>query len=95
MKEKCERYAEIKLEIADLEKQLEALKPDVLSEVEQNGEVILPLGRFSIRSLNKWTYTPAVKALEEAVKVRKIEEEEKGLAKATVTNSLTFTIAKI
>lgn len=92
---KIERYAELKIEIAGLEKELEKLKTEIMPEVELLGEVIVPLGRFSITKLNRWTYTPAVKALEEAVKIKKVEEEEKGIAKVTVINSMTFKASKI
>lgn len=95
MDNKLTRYAELKLEIKYLEEEAEKLKKEIMPEVERLGGVEIPLGKFSIKSLNRWKYTKAVTELEEKVKIKKTEEEEKGIATLTTSNSLVFTSAKI
>lgn len=51
-------------------------------------------GSFTISSRTVWSYTDAVKKLEEKVKIAKTKEQEKGVADATTTEFLLYTAPK-
>jgi hypothetical protein len=94
-KDALQQYAELKIQIAHLEKQAEALKPKVLTVVEKSGGEDTPLGRFTLSSRKTWKYSEKVTKLVEKVKVAQVEEQEKGIAECTISNSLVFNAAKI
>lgn len=52
-------------------------------------------GNFTVGSREVWTYTAKVKDLEEKVKIQKQKEQQKGLAKSSVTEYLVYTPEKI
>lgn len=66
------------------------LKEQVIDEMKVEGldSYKTDYGSFSIGRRKSYTYTAAVKALEEQVKIKKVEEEEKGLADVKVTEYL-------
>jgi len=87
MQDKIKRYAEIKLEIAKLESELIELKADVSDAVfeTENGELETEWGTFKLINGRKtWTYSPELTAKElqvkEMLKIKKKEEEIKGIA---------------
>lgn len=49
-------------------------------------------GTFTIGTRRSWTYTPAVKKMEEKLKLKKVEEEEKGVAQVKVSEFLTVRV---
>lgn len=48
------------------------------------------LGTFTLARRMTWTYTDAIKKIEEKVKIAKTKEQQKGLAKASETQYLLY-----
>lgn len=80
---KIQKYAELKQQIKDLEKQIEVLATDVASEiaVEYDGRFESELGTFQIQMRKVWEFSPAVTEIEEEVKKQKKLEKFNGTAK--------------
>jgi len=90
IEEKIKRYAEIKIQIKDLEEGIETLKPFIVEHLESNGVDKLPtsLGNFTLGKRSSWKYTKAVDELQ-------AKEKAEGLATQVVSTTLTFTQPKI
>lgn len=85
MKDKLETLQAEYAEIAIQEKEIAAKK----ARVKQNIEELLPqesttldttYGKFTMVGRKNWTYSPAVKRIEEDLKILKVEEEESEVA---------------
>lgn len=82
-KEKLERYEQIKLSISDLEKELDELKPDVISLIPEGKNVETEYGVFSVQSRATWKFSADHTKKKEELKSIEEEEKAKGIAKAT------------
>lgn len=91
-------------EVADaiqLRKELEvkekALKDALLLELKKANKESdeSEVGKVTIARRSYYTYSEMVTKLEEEVKIKKVEEVEKGIAKEEVTEYLLFKEAKI
>lgn len=90
------QYAELKLQEKQIKTQLDELQPAVLALIENEQEAIThPLGKFILVSRTSWKYSPIVTKLSEKLKIKQIEEQEKGIAQASITNSVTFNAVKL
>lgn len=91
-----QKYAEIQAQIAELTKQRDAIKAVIIEDMLEHNETSreTTYGKFTVYTTTSYTYTDAVKKLEEKVKVAKVKEEQKGLATKKETPSLRFTLAK-
>jgi hypothetical protein len=74
---------------AALERKLLEVKEKALKKVPSD------YGTFTIAHRTSYIYTEAVKKLEEATKLKKVEEEEKGLAEEKVTEYILFKEVKV
>lgn len=80
--------------------EIEVLKLEMKTEVKkalnQMGATTFgnDKGRFNIYPIKNWKFSKKVVALEEEVETLKEKEKESGVAKATITESLRFTIKK-
>ena len=94
--DKYQEYANIKLQIKDLELKEEILKKEIVEDMlsRETDSVETEQGKFSFRNLKKWKYSEKVAELEEDVKVQKAKEEENGEATCTESKSLAFTSRK-
>ena len=63
---------------------LAEMKREKLSRQESN------FGTFTIAHRSSYIYTPAVKTLEDSVKILKDEEQKKGLAEEKITEYILF-----
>ena len=93
---KLEQYASLKRDIADLEEQLEMLKPVIVSIVEVANPLDKTIeadgiGTFTMVPKRKYTYSEATKTLEVNYKQAKEEEEAKGIATYIEQPYLKFT----
>lgn len=103
------QYIEIQTKIRDLEKEKKELSGKCFQEMKLNElkQVKNPLGTFSIMERKSWTYSETVKSQEEqlatqiaelnktaGIKELKTKEEESGVAKAEVSESLRFQLIK-
>ena len=87
------RYENIKLQIKELEADLELVKPTVLEAVSalpEKTEVNMEHGVFSLVSRSTWKYSDAIKSSEESLKEAKKSEERDGTAKQTINNILMY-----
>lgn len=84
LKEKFERYAELKKQIKELTYEMEDLQPEVqamLEEIGPDAKVELPeVGAFSFMRKKKWTYSEAVSEKTVELKTLKDTEEADGTA---------------
>lgn len=85
-------YAEVKRKIASLQETEELLKIAVLDEMQSNQVVKeeFEFGKFSLASNKIWKYTSKIDDLDEKLKLAKIREQEKGIAKAKETKYVVF-----
>ena len=87
---------------AQEKKQLEvkekALKDALLQEIKNEGkekETLDGVGTFTIARRTSYKYTEAVDKLNETLKLKKVEEEEKGIAEAQITEYILFKEVKV
>ena len=90
------KYAQLESQIQALEEEKEALKLDVINEMETEGLSTFKIiqGTFSMQERKTWKYSPSVEKEEAKVKELKKEEEADGTAQAKVARSLRFQLAK-
>lgn len=90
-----EQYASLKSIIADCEKKLEEIRPEVLELVLSAGGKTIPEGTFSIMRKPSYEYSEATMTMEIDLKAKKKEEEMEGIATIKgETEILTFKKAK-
>lgn len=79
-----------------LEAQENELKIEILSDMEKAGETTKTntYGKFTIGKRISFTYSKSVDALMEKIKLAKVIEEQKGIAKAKETKFIVFTANK-
>ena len=75
-------YEEIKNTIKEHEARLEELKPALLQVIEPNQEVKALYGTFTVKTRDKWVYSPSTTALEEELKGIQKREKADGSASA-------------
>ena len=88
-------YVKLEVEFKALEMMKTDLRSKILADFEKNkiDKMEDPaLGTFSVAHKTSWTYSKAVKTLEEKVKIAKVKEQEKGIAKASESNYLLYNI---
>lgn len=96
MKEKLIEYAELKRQSAEIEEQIEALKPEVEAAVltlnpEDETVLVEGIGTFSMFSRRTYTYPSDIEEAENKLKERKKETEANGEATYTEKKTLRFT----
>ena len=75
-------YAELKMQIAELEAKCDALKPELLMQIPEDAKIDAGVGVFSLSSRKTWRYSQETTDLEKEVKERKKEEEQTGVAES-------------
>ena len=90
------KYASLNEKLLALEEEKQSLRAEILAEMKKNDteKDSTSYGTFSVMRIPYWTYTPAVKKLEERVSIAKVKEQNKGLAKAKYTESIRYTPVK-
>jgi len=95
MEEQLQEYASIKVKMKELEKREKELKPIVLQSVIENGDPIKKdYGTFVKAVKHNWVYSTGLREEEEQLKIKKLNEQELGLAKDKPTEYLTFKARK-
>lgn len=96
MKELFEEYAQIKLQLAELEERRRELETQVLDELDSTGgRYEMSVGTFSSYGRKVWKYSANVDRLKTHLSETKKLEEQTGTAELQkVTNVLTFTPTK-
>lgn len=93
-KQKLQRYEEIKMAIADLEKEAEALKPDIVAIIPEGKNVETEYGVFSVQNRATWKFSADHKKMKDGLKELEEIEKSKGIAKATYNPILYYTAKK-
>lgn len=90
-------YASLKRQMAALEEQEKVLKVAVMAELEKNklDKAETEFGRFSLATRKNYSYSGKVEEMEEKVKLAKLKEVEKGVARVNETHYLLFKEPKI
>ncbi len=77
------QYEQLKLQIAKLEKEADALKPAILAEVALGTKIESEYGVLTVQSRSQWEYSDTVKSMEDRLKAQKKEEMADGTAVET------------
>lgn len=91
-KEVLKEYAELKVQEKQIKLRIDELNPLIKADLVAQGLDKLPtnLGNFNIKRAKKWTYSEAVKKMEENLKLLKTEEEADGTATFVEVEQLEF-----
>lgn len=92
MQNKLQQYIKLEIEYKELEARKQALRLEILNEMnkEKMQKVDTDFGSFTVCTKKSWKYTPAVSALEEKLKIARIKEQDRGVAKAVESEYLLF-----
>lgn len=92
-----EQVAEVATQRKELEVKESALKEVLLEEMRSAGltKEKKEYGSFTIKPYTKWVYSDKLVAKKSKIKEEELNEQRQGIAVAEVTESLTFTAAKI
>ena len=87
-----DRYAQLKLEVAKLEEELELLKPEVVTYIQDQGaeQVTHDAGIFLLQTRRTYKYPEEVASLEAKLKEDKKTSEQLGTATYTEKVILVF-----
>jgi predicted nucleic acid-binding Zn-ribbon protein len=90
------QYVDLEKEFKALEEKKQALRDQIVSAMraEKIEKDATEFGTFTIAKKTSWTYSEAVKKLEDKVKIAKVREQEKGVAKSEVIEYLRFSEKK-
>lgn len=91
-----EEYASLSTQIKELEAKRAALKPVLVENLKKtkDGKEDLGYGVITLYPTTTWKYSEAIVDKEEKLKIAKVREQEKGIAKAVVSESVRFTPKK-
>lgn len=83
--------AQLSAEAAVLEAKIKEIKLKLIDEFKANkiSNYKTDYGSFSLGQRRSYSYTDAVKKLEEEVKLKKVDEEERGLAEVKISEFIT------
>lgn len=95
-KSALEKYASVKVQIAELEAICESLKPDIISDMVSEGaeKVNTSWGSFTLQQNRKWTFTSEVESVRVELKEKEAYEKASGKATYEETPILKFTSKK-
>lgn len=90
------KYVELEKQLAVIEEEKKVLREKILADLTSRGleKDQTDFGTFTVCRKTTWAYTEAVKKLKDKVKLAEIDEQEKGKAKANVTEYIKFTEKK-
>ena len=86
------QYADLQMQISNLEEYKEELRAKITTSMIEDGmdKATTDYGSFTIANKTTYTYSSKVKTLEDKVKVAKAKEVNEGTAEVKVTNYLLF-----
>lgn len=87
--ELLKRYSQIRRDRKALEDEEEMLKEKIMGEMKDKSMETI-YGKFTIAEKQNYKYSDKIKALEDKVKIAKINEQETGKAKLRITKYLTY-----
>lgn len=87
------QYAELDARMRALDVEKEIIRKQILDELKTRGldKFSDPTyGSFTITHRSSWTYSDAITKKEEALKIAKFKEQEKGIAEKVVSEGLLY-----
>lgn len=95
-KKQLQAYAKLQAQIKELEGKRDGMKVTILEAFDKDGieKQETTFGTFTRAHKTTYKYSDKVNALAEKVKLAKIVEEEKGIAKSSTSEYLVFTTKK-
>lgn len=89
-------YRDLENQFKILEEERSLLRLKIVSELIKNktDKIETEYGKFTIGKRSVWEYTEAVKKAEEKVKLMRVKEQQKKLAKESITEYLIYTFKK-
>lgn len=90
------QYAALETKLKELESRKSELKEKILASLEADKltKAESVFGTFTRATRTSYTYSDKVKALEEKANLAKLQEQQKGIAKAKYTQYLVVTLPK-
>lgn len=91
-KDLLKKYALIEEKAKAIEEEKQMLRAEILADMQKNklDKIESDFGKFTVSSRRTWTYSATIIKLAEKLKIAKVKEETKGIAKAEVTEYLLF-----
>ncbi len=89
------RYAQLKRQAAELEDEMEKLKPQLAEELKTlpDSRLKTGFGTFSMQRKAKWKYSELTQQIEDDLKTRQKQEQQDGIATAEYSEYLLFKAA--
>ena len=89
-------YVKLEEKFKALETEKKELRTKIVEDMTKAKmeKIETDFGSFTICQKASWKYTEAVEKIEDRLKIARIKEQEKGLAKRSVTEYLLFTAPK-
>lgn len=89
-------YANIMAEIKVLEAERDLVKGEIIEALREEPENKrqTKFGNFTLGSRQVWSYSEKIGVMQDKVKMAMDKEQKKGIAKATTTEYVVFTILK-
>lgn len=94
MDDQLNEYSIICNRIKKDEARKKVLQEQIESQLGPDAEVKKDYGTFKMVSRTSWEYSKDYQEAEEDLKIRKVEEQEQGIAKPTTVYGLRFTAPK-
>lgn len=90
--DKLKEYAAVKKQIRDLEEQESLLKEKIIGDMVETGQskVETVWGKFSLGTRTTYRYSDKIDAMNNKLKIAKVEEEERGIAEPTQNTYLIY-----
>lgn len=80
LQQTIKQYETLKLKIAELEREADALKPAIVQSVPLGTKIESEYGTLTISSRGKWEYSDIVKTMEDRLKQQQKQEKSDGTA---------------
>jgi hypothetical protein len=81
-KEIFKQYAALKIKEKEIQEEIETLKPEIMEEIEESGadKIASDFGTFSLISIKKWKFSPAVEEAKKTLDCLQANEKADGTA---------------
>ncbi len=91
-----QKYALIEANLLNILEEKDQLRREILKFllIKKLEKVESEYGSFTVARKKLWQYSPAIEKKEESLKIAKVREQDKGLAKVLVSNYLLYRLPK-
>jgi len=98
LEENIKKYLDLKDKSDTLDVQMDNIRKNIEIYMKDNSVDVVKapgFGKFALESKRSWTFSVETQALDEALKTKKKEEQQKGIAESTESKFLKFYEEKI